>query len=164
VVELNPIGIRPVRLWGDQNLRGRCYILTNRASVLPAAARLIPGLPITQRLGCSFPKQCIVASRRPVYTSCYGTSGGSQSWSYRLYRLPGTRGGVEQLPHSALSPESIDPQRATVGQNNYALPGSVSLESRRLSLRLRDVIPVINSRHSSKSSADPSFLASLQAR
>jgi hypothetical protein len=68
--------------------------------------------------------------------SRYGTSGGCQSWSYRLYCLPGARGGLEQLPHCALSPESGDRQRATAGENNYALPGSVSLESRLL---LRDV-------------------------
>jgi hypothetical protein len=37
-----------VEVPGDQNLRGGCYILSNRASVLEDAARLIPGLRVTQ--------------------------------------------------------------------------------------------------------------------
>jgi hypothetical protein len=65
---------------------------------------------------CDFLPQ-IMHCRLPVDTldSPHGTSGSSQSWSYRLHCLPGACGGLEQLPHCALSQESSDPQRPTVG-------------------------------------------------
>jgi hypothetical protein len=47
--------------------------------------------------------------------SRYGSSGGCQSWSYRLHCVPGACRGLEQLPHCALSTESRNPQRATIG-------------------------------------------------
>jgi hypothetical protein len=61
----------------------------------------------------------IVHCRLPVAAldSRYGTSCSFKSWSYRLHYLPGACRGLEQLPHRSLSPESSDPQRATVGVN-----------------------------------------------
>jgi hypothetical protein len=47
--------------------------------------------------------------------SRYGSSGGCQSWSRRLHCMPGACRGLEQLPHCALSTESRNPQRATIG-------------------------------------------------
>jgi hypothetical protein len=59
----------------------------------------------------------IVHCRIPVadLNSRYGTPCSHKSWSYRLHCLSGACRGMEQLPHRSLSPESSDPQRATIG-------------------------------------------------
>jgi hypothetical protein len=67
------------------------------------------------RAGLSLPQIVHCPPSAVGLSSRYGSSGGCQSWSYRLYCMPGAGGGLEQLPHCALSPESGYPQRATIG-------------------------------------------------
>jgi hypothetical protein len=98
--------------------------------------RLLPFLP--QIVHCCLPVAAL--------DSPHGTSGGSQSWSYRLHCLPGAGGGLEQLPHCALSPESSDPQRATPGVDDggaskgASFPPSLALPAVPLGLQTKQLI------------------------
>jgi hypothetical protein len=74
---------------------------------IPVKPRQERAFFLPQKVHCRFP---VVALNSP-----HGTSGGFQSWSPRLYCLPGACRDLERLPHQGLPPQSDDCQRSPAG-------------------------------------------------